>query len=273
MTNIHDCWTFTTELKRQGVPVPKTLSDVIDTYEAMEAKVDAGTATLSLEADLSLGKAKPADIGARFADVVQERIYRTHAADALADLTPTLVDRFVEAIRGKAGEQIITSLRPRFDDAVAGIHRAAGLFRPDSEPAHILALGAEAVTAYNELPAHRTKLDAIMSGIVQPLATTFHVTGQRNLDRPSHGLVAWLVNPENPGAVAEAAQAFGRVGHGNPGGRWHWIITAADVRLNTPAEAATVLDHLAASADAERKRILEAMDGGELPTSDGVRFA
>jgi hypothetical protein len=260
----HDCASLVNTLTSLDVPIPKPLADTIATFAEIDTLANGPTKVQVLQADVVAGKVKPGKLGDRLTEAAQDQAWRAQLEPVAQSLVTGIVSDTTDELRGEAGDQIIESLRPRFNAAVDGIHDAAGLFGPDSEPAHVLAMGAKATNAYNAMPQHRATLDTITGSVLSPLTETFGVLGERDHSL-TYGyerlaLTAWLINPDNPDKIHTAARMFGNVATG-PGGRWHWLTTAADLHLNTPAEARSILDHLDASLRTERDRSIEQMVG------------
>ncbi|MCH5645721.1 hypothetical protein, partial [Gordonia sp. ABSL49_1] len=160
-----------------------------------------------------------------------------------ADLKVTakheLTQQFARTLQGKAGDQLIESIRPTFTTACTAIAKAAELVPAGATPADLAEADDQFIQAWRTLGEHRTTLDQV-AAIIDILIMRFDVLGgpqpwhgPRWIDAAFHVTdVSWL---ERCGRALTAPNGAG----GARGGKWHSISSA--LTLNTVTDARAIL--------------------------------
>ncbi|MGV9796071.1 hypothetical protein [Gordonia sp. NPDC003422] len=160
-----------------------------------------------------------------------------------ADLKVTakheLTQQFARTLQGKAGDQLIESIRPTFTTACTAIAKAAELVPAGATPADLAEADDQFIQAWRTLGEHRGTLDQV-AGVLGILVERFDVLGApqpwhgpRWIDAAFHVTdVSWL---ERCGRALTAPNGAG----GARGGKWHSISSA--LTLNTVTDARAIL--------------------------------
>lgn len=255
MTSLAEVRRFATATAELGVELPPALADVLNAHTAalaVASPVGQAQPGEMLRADVQAGRLTAANV-VRKVTAAADTVTRGMAVrDLVAAIEPTLARRFLTLLGGDPGAALITSLRPQFDSAVAGLTAAAAHIGPDTTANDVVDLGDEAVTAWREIGRHRRVLDTIQAQLIYPLAHELGLLSHGDVLRPAIREAAYLVDAEHRADLPGVAVLL----HGtasSPGGRWHVMLRAGhQLRLNTPAEAVGVLNaHLAAEAEAD----------------------
>ncbi len=157
----------------------------------------------------------------------------------MRDLTPPLVHHAARALRDD-GDRLIADLRKPFDAATASMTTAGRLFREDAQPADVLALGAEAAAAWQQMAADAATLDTVLAVRMDLSRWGYGTAPQRTL--------MFTSGIGTADQLAAAEQGLARtVG---PGRGWH-ALTAAGYQLHlaTAAEVAATKARLSEEVD------------------------
>lgn len=160
---------------------------------------------------------------------------------------------------GAREDEIVTSLRPAWDEAAAVVHAAGRHFPPGASPESILAGGVGAATAYQGLSSALDALAQIRSVRVDVADcagnveqdVTWYIAGAKDMDD-----------------LASASRAFT-----GSGSAWHALTFAGfTLRLNTRAEAARITAGARSVSDAKEQaereaRAAEVRSGWNFPTN------
>lgn len=162
-----------------------------------------------------------------------------------------LVRAFDKALIAGAGDEIIASVRPVFEEAARGVIEAATWIKPTTDAAAAIDLGDEAVAAWRALPKLRRTLDAIDHTIIGALVepTSFNCIGALPWMHPSSsGYMRALFYIRDADVDLHRAARFmsAPVAPDKRGGRWLELLTTSTIKLNGLTRARALRDHYAA---------------------------
>ncbi|GGK48459.1 hypothetical protein [Nocardia camponoti] len=250
--NEQDCRRFVDDVKQAGGNVPASLTSILATLDAVTAwdreTVDIGSQIRN--GTMTAANASKLLDEARAQPVVNVAELKARAASDLAR-------QFKKTLNDSAADQIIESLRPAFNDAVAGIQAAAQWITPDTQAEQVLDLGDEAIAAWIALPKHRQVLDRINDAIVGQLGGSGSVGCLGVLPWMHYGSptgvtqALFYVRDESVDILNAGRYMSAPVG-GQRGGRWLRLATTTTLQLNTLTRAKELCAAYTA-ADAERQ--------------------
>jgi hypothetical protein len=213
-----------TAITRLGIPLPARLANL----HAIAEELDEGIRCLSPDGDPLGGKLSEGHIATMApADVLKLVLAAAeHRAriGKLPEISQQIVDKifadYERSIRhGGTADEIIESIRPAFDQAVAGITEANQHLSPDdTRPADEPPDAADAVRAWQSIGQHRRRLDAIYSTVLVPLVRDFGAGGDHDYSPKVTSIAAAFVFDGEHRNNPEAVQSKLRSGipHPNP---------------------------------------------------------
>jgi hypothetical protein len=253
-----------------GGEMPKSVMDVLAGVETFHkaATGGGGDPQLSMRAAIR-GEAVTVE-GAR--DLLMSMAVAQLAGPRIAEYLNALeyeaIQLMQELLRGDAGDEMMDSLRPIADQAIAGIQAANAHFGPDTTPAQVLEMGDEAIDAWRGTGAHAQVLESILNGVVRPLARDLYLLPPELLtDGMMRNVAVWLINParaydiddfkgelNRPTSLA-GVPFMGPIDPVAPGRRWLALHQVTGIHLNSPRQAVAILEGLAEVENkAERER-------------------
>jgi hypothetical protein len=154
-TDFRDCQKFATAITAAGGVVPGPLANLLSSWEVLSSpaatqRPETDILTCALDGTLTAEKlAKLAPVAASAASTAA---YLRGLADNSAHV---LLGEWHRQVKAGGADQILDSLRKRFDEESAAIAKARSLIDPQSSAEQILASGAPAlVTAWQQLDGH-----------------------------------------------------------------------------------------------------------------------
>lgn len=269
--DISICLRLAKSVTRLGGTVPAELQRILDTLDAI-LQWAPQSATDILSAALKGGKLTPDNVGA----VLDKALLESGSADEAREMrglaTGRLTREFVEALYGHAGDELLASLTPIFDEAVHGVVRAAEHFGPDTTAEQVLELGDEAASAWRALGTHQQTLDDIQQNVIHPLVdvTGFNVLGGRNFLQYQIGKDAAFYMTEPRGSFNELAKLVGGPVVKGHGGRWFALATKTSLTLNTISRANEILDFYETADTEQTQRDYRASHPDTSPTGEAA---
>ncbi|MGV6990871.1 hypothetical protein ACUY3U_05320 [Gordonia amicalis] len=218
-----------------GGTIPTELRDIIATIDAVQqwdppqpgdlaslcrrGDLTADNATSVLDAALTQPNRQPGDL----------KVIAKHE----------LTQRFTRVLAGPAGDELVESLRPAFEQARTNVADAANLVAPGDRVDILTNADDDTIRAWRTLGEHKVTLDQI-AAVVDILTDRFEVLGVPQPWHEGNAIRAamYTTDAEHLSAVARALLTANGLG-GPRAGRWHTI--AAALTLNTPSAARTIL--------------------------------
>lgn len=154
-TSFGDCVRFAQSVTSIGGALPKRIQGLLSGWEVLNAPAAAGrqddpivdaclTGTLSAE---KLAELLPAAAAAAWANQYRAGLGR--------GIENTLTGEWHRQLKKDGADQILNSLRAKFDTAAKAIEAARGLINPESTAEHVIESGQpELVTAWQQLSGH-----------------------------------------------------------------------------------------------------------------------
>lgn len=250
--DIATCLRLTKNVTRLGGTIPAEIRLILDTLDAI-LKWAPRSATEILSSALQNGELTPDNAGQVLTKALLESGSTEEAREMRGLATGRLTRTFVENLYGPAGDELIGSLTPVFDEAVLGIVTAAEHFGPDTDAEHVLELGDDAAAAWRMLGKHQQILDDIQQNVIHPLVDVsgFNVLGGRNFLQYQIGKDAAFYVTEPRDSFDALAKVVGGPVVKARGGRWFALATKTGLTLNTISRANEILD-VYESADTEQ---------------------
>lgn len=220
-----------------GVPLPPAAQTAIDTLAALEGEGSRDVVAEAIEAAAN-SPLTPKNAGKRVQDLAAALTARDRAAEAARHYERAVLDEFRLAIVASSDE-LVVAMRPYFDEAAKVVQEAGAIIDPDRPPTTNDDLHAlELVQALDEAQrrlfvAQSTRLRvAEMSGFAEADAS-------------------WFIEAAADLEQLRLARMWKKRG-------WHRLTRAGfTLRLNTPAEAAAVVDRatgVSAAAEEAKQR-------------------
>ena len=161
-TSLHDCQRLADAVSAAGAEVPDALGNLLSAHallaahrpaESPEAPIMSAALNGTLN-EKALDRLLPAAATAQMVD--------TYRGDLARRSEHTLVGAFHREIEAGAADQILDSLRDRFDEHAAAVAHARTLIDPESSAEHILAAAPpNMVAAWQALGGHLQAIGAI----------------------------------------------------------------------------------------------------------------
>jgi hypothetical protein len=154
-TLIHDCKQFAAAITAVGGVVPDTLGHILSAHTLLSSPGRAQRpedAILDAALDGSLTAAKLDKLLPAAATAHAANIYRQELA---RNSEHVLLGAWHRALKAGAADQILDSVRDRFQAAAEAIAKARSLFNHESSPEHVLASGEPGtIEAWQQLDGH-----------------------------------------------------------------------------------------------------------------------
>jgi hypothetical protein len=154
---IFDCARFATTVTNAGGTVPDSLSNLLRGYELLASPAptqDPANGILDAVVDGSLTEAKLAKLLPAAAGAAAANHFRAELAGRAERMA---VSRFYRLLKAGAADQILDSLRPKFNEHVAAIAKAKSVgINPESTLEHLVTVAESPrlVECWNSLGAH-----------------------------------------------------------------------------------------------------------------------
>jgi len=245
-------FTAATEL---GGTIPAEISAIYDNWNAACEAADNLQPTTELFAD-SIINSNPKTIAKTVETTATRSVVAERAHDMVNAIEGHTTHRITQALRGDSGTHLVESLRPTFDQAAHAV--TAAPFTPDTARnlGAVVELGDEAVAAWRGLPKHAATLDRLYRDVVIALTSQLNLLPEPAEAGPGARYMALIIDSASNTNLALAASVFNSAaGTGEPGAGWHRLINKGyQLRLNTPAEAADIIEHWNDDIAAEQQR-------------------
>ncbi|KAF0967828.1 hypothetical protein [Gordonia sp. YY1] len=219
-----------------GGTIPTELVDIIATIDAVnhwDPPQPGDLASLCRRGDLT------ADNAATILDAALVQPNR-QPGDLKITAKHELTQRFTHVLAGPAGDELVKSLRPAFQQASTNVADAANLIAPGDRVDILTDADDDTIRAWRTLGEHKATLDRV-SAVIDLLTDRFEVLGVPQPWHVGNAIRAAMYTPDadHLALVARALLAPNGTG-GARAGRWHSI--AAALTLNTPSVARAILD-------------------------------
>lgn len=179
-----------------------------------------------LEADLRAKKVTPKQIQSRLEAAARSLAEKDRMHQVAAQLAGTLDDLYLQALSA-GGDDLISKLRPQFDDAVATIVDATDILGSDPNIKLLDTLGTAASVAWEQRKAASRTL-----GVIHRLRGVLAEAGYGTRAFTP----AWYMVDPSPVGLKQATRTFNNGGEGLVNLASHGI----ELRLNTAGEAANI---------------------------------
>jgi hypothetical protein len=256
-TDIRDCQRFADAIASVGGAVPDVLANLLSAYQVLSTPVatqrpETDILTHVLDGTLDqkmLDKLLPAAATAAMANTYRQELARS--------AEHTLVGQFHRELDASAANQILNSLRHRYDECAEALAVARSLFTAESTPEHVLASAEpKAIEAWQTLDGHLrvvTKIAAVASQFGPRLGSFSRVT-EFSLGENARLDDRAIMCTDGPLVVDSAL--FGRPDTGHRSSPWFRV---GSLRLHSIAEAQSRYD---AWASEEFDRVHSGPRGG-----------
>ena len=154
--SIFECRRFCDAITAAGGQIPATIGHLLSGADLIDAHSAAPTPAAGLVEQLAAGKLTSVKLSALVEAAAQQQLIADYIGDLKHAVEPVIVARFHAALRSGAADEILSSLRDRFDAAAGQIaHAKSVIGSGESSAEHVLAsAGPETVEAWQSLPRH-----------------------------------------------------------------------------------------------------------------------
>jgi hypothetical protein len=154
-TDFRDCQRFADAITSVGGTVPPPLANLLSAHTLLASPASAQRPETDILTHALDGTLDQKMLDKLLAAAATAQIVNTYRAELARQSEHTLLGQFHRELEAGAGEEILDSMRERFDENAQAIAKARSLIDPESSAEHILASAApEMVEAWQTLDGH-----------------------------------------------------------------------------------------------------------------------
>lgn len=237
LTTTAHCKRLVSSIKAFDIPVPKPLLDTLDAWQRMKSFAAPSDAVANeIKDKIVRGELTDAQLATLAAKGAAEQAARDYVASITGHET-LYVRRFHDALDAGIADEIIDALRPKVDQAMAGVAAAKEHINGDeSLEAFLNHADAEALDAWQSLPGYIATLDRAENILNDFLpGSSFPLFESSPATLRMSAFAVFFTDP-SLGKLMEASQ-FSRTGRNGDRRDNPWYRVMTSINLNTLAEA------------------------------------
>lgn len=163
-SSLRDCSALVTATREAGGQAPEVLTNIIDgarLLDAHRAVTDPARAIVAASVDGALTAEKLDEL---VTEAARAQVFNTYLGELRQRSERMFVEQFHRALAAGACDQLLSTLRPTWDEHAAAVAEARSEISSESSAEHILASGSpKLVACWQQLPGHLDKLNKIVA--------------------------------------------------------------------------------------------------------------
>ena len=161
-TLLHDCAQLVTATREAGGQAPKILVDILDGAALLNNRSAVPDPARNIVKASVDGSLTAETLDELIIEAAHAQLINTYAGELRARCERLFVEQFHKALRDGACDELLSSLRPIWDQHSAAVSEARSQINSDSTAEHILESGsATLVACWQQLPGHLAALNQI----------------------------------------------------------------------------------------------------------------